>query len=477
MTATASTDLAVLTFRVGGATMSVSSDRVAEVLRRPLVTRVPHAPACVLGVSSLRGRVVPVVSAARLLDRPERAETSASRTLLLDLDQPLALAVDAVIGLNHLTAAPSSGGLFVEDGDAVRAVDLDGALEAAFGRTVARIGGARAATSARPEAEAVAEETRLVLTFGIGAQTHALALDAVEEVTDLPAGLAALPHGERADLGVAPYRKGVLPVVDLAALLGLEPSGAGGRLLVVRLGDALVGLRIDRFGAILRVPESAVAPTPALLNRGGGEAAVESVARLTDGTVVSLLAPDRLFRAEALEAIMADGRQALDAKAAAAQDGGSESFVIFALGGETYGLPIADVQEVVAVPESLVRVPKAPVFIEGVMNLRGRVVPVIDQGRRFGAAPAAGLSRKVIVARAGPLIAGFVVDAVSAIRSFSRAELGEPSELLQDDRRLFDRVAQTAAGEVILLVDPAALLEQAEADVLATLTAEAESAS
>ena len=58
--------------------------------------------------------------------------------------------------------------------------------------------------------------------------------------------------------------------------------------------------------------------------------------------------------------------------------------VIFRLGAEEFGVPIMSVQEIVRVPEVLTRVPHTPPFVEGVINLRGIVLPVIDQRARLG---------------------------------------------------------------------------------------------
>src|ERR1700685_2566182 len=55
----------------------------------------------------------------------------------------------------------------------------------------------------------------------------------------------------------------------------------------------------------------------------------------------------------------------------------------FRIGRETFGLPIAMVREIVRVPE-ITSVPNAPDYIEGVINLRGRIIPVIDLRKRFG---------------------------------------------------------------------------------------------
>lgn len=466
--------LSVLKFRVANAVMAVRSGSVDEVTRATLVTRVPHAPPCVLGVSNVRGRVVPLVSAARLLELEERVASSAGRTIVLDLDPPLALAVDEVIGMGWIDAPiDGSGSLFLDDDEAVRAIDLVGALDRAFGMGSIRVGasGQAAGFDAAEAPNTSIDMTRLILTFAVGGQVQALALGVVEEVMDIPDAIAALPHGQQADLGVIPYRNGVLPVVDLASLLGLQVADARGKLVVMRIGDALAGLRVDRLEIIRRVADADVTAAPALLNRGGGEAAVEAIIRVDQNRVVSLLTPERLFRADALEKIMSDGRREL--QIAAIADDESESFLLFQLGEETYGLPIGDVQEVISVPEVISRVPNSPAFIEGVINLRGQVIPLIDQAGRFGASTGARASRKVIVTRSEGLHAGFIVDGVSAIRAIPGRDLAAPSDLLAGERRVFNRIARLIGGDVVLIVDPKALLDQAEADVVAALAKEA----
>ncbi|MGH6972048.1 MAG: chemotaxis protein CheW, partial [Caulobacteraceae bacterium] len=111
----------------------------------------------------------------------------------------------------------------------------------------------------------------------------------------------------------------------------------------------------------------------------------------------------------------------------------------------------------------------------GVMALRGRAVPVIDQRGRFGVGDAPpGARPRVIVARIGDLTAGFAVDAISAILELPADRLTPTPELTREAARLFDRVAQIEeGGRVILLVNPRELLDRAERDVVAALAAEA----
>lgn len=117
----------------------------------------------------------------------------------------------------------------------------------------------------------------------------------------------------------------------------------------------------------------------------------------------------------------------------------------------------------------LIKLPKAPAFIEGVLNLRGKVTPVlIDQRSRFQAEAAATDARpRIVVTTIDGRQAGFIVDSVSEILSLTEAQMEATPEVTADAGRLFNRVATLDGGErLILLVDPRELLDRAEHDLL-----------
>ncbi|MHB8959658.1 MAG: chemotaxis protein CheW [Candidatus Limnocylindrales bacterium] len=89
--------------------------------------------------------------------------------------------------------------------------------------------------------------------------------------------------------------------------------------------------------------------------------------------------------------------------------------VVFALGDERYGLEIATVFEIIR-EQPITAVPQAPASVQGVINLRGRIIPVVDLRERFGLAPAdtSGTSR-VVVCDANGLRVGLIVDGVSEV--------------------------------------------------------------
>lgn len=89
--------------------------------------------------------------------------------------------------------------------------------------------------------------------------------------------------------------------------------------------------------------------------------------------------------------------------------------VTFSIGSEEFGVDILKVIEIIRMME-ITKVPKAPVFVEGVINLRGLVIPIIDLRRRFGLQDKADDSdTRIIVIEINGMSVGFVVDSVSEV--------------------------------------------------------------
>ncbi len=94
---------------------------------------------------------------------------------------------------------------------------------------------------------------------------------------------------------------------------------------------------------------------------------------------------------------------------------GGAQLVTFRLGEEQFGVPIGAVQEIVRLPD-VTPVPEAPWFVEGVINLRGRIIPVIDLGRRLRL-PDRPRTRKtrILIVETDRRQVGLIVDAASEV--------------------------------------------------------------
>jgi purine-binding chemotaxis protein CheW len=89
--------------------------------------------------------------------------------------------------------------------------------------------------------------------------------------------------------------------------------------------------------------------------------------------------------------------------------------VTFRLLGEEFGLPILDVREIIRMTD-ITPVPQAPSFVEGVINLRGQIIPIVDLRKRFGIDPKElNEQTRIVVAELGATVIGLIVDAVSEV--------------------------------------------------------------
>jgi purine-binding chemotaxis protein CheW len=439
-----------LVFTLAGERMALPAASVREVVALPKLTRVPHAPAALLGLGNIRGTVMPVVSASGLLGRAE----TAALVVVLDRAEPVGLAVSDVPRLAE------------GDDAASRLLEIDALLANAFRGGTAG-GGRRVslAVSAAVETGAVAETIGL-LGFTIAGQAFALPLQQIEALLALPEDITLLPGADEVALGAVAHRGTLLPLLDLRVLLHLPRAPAAKpRIVVTRIKGAAVGLRVDAVDAVLHAAEAEIDAVPAVLTRGHAEAKIQAILRRDGGRLVSLLASDHLVKESVMDRMRADtaGPSATEERCVEA----IEQFLIFTLGDETFGMPVGAVREVAVMPERLTRLPKAPGFVEGVMNLRGDAIPVIDQRRRFGVAGAASGQRRLIIAAVSDLVAAFAVDAVTQVLRVPVSRLRAAPEL-GEGARVFDRITSLEDGaRMVLVIEPKELLDRAERDLLA----------
>ncbi|HHU31165.1 MAG: chemotaxis protein CheW [Zhaonellaceae bacterium] len=131
-----------------------------------------------------------------------------------------------------------------------------------------------------------------------------------------------------------------------------------------------------------------------------------------------------------------------------------EQLVVFSLAGETYGVDISVVHEIIRM-QAITKVPRTPHFVEGVINLRGRIVPVIDLHKRFnlGDSEETQHSRIIVVEVAGVTV-GMIVDSVSEVLRLPTSNIEPPPPVITNS---IDSAYLRAVGkwqeQLIILLD------------------------
>jgi purine-binding chemotaxis protein CheW len=134
----------------------------------------------------------------------------------------------------------------------------------------------------------------------------------------------------------------------------------------------------------------------------------------------------------------------------------------FKVGRETYGVPITSLHEIVRVPE-ITAVPDAPDYMEGVINLRGKIVSVIDLRKRFHESKTA-LNRRnrILVVEHGGRLSGLIVDSASEVIKIPTADVEPAPTVLQDGGLNCVTGLGKYHGRLIVLLDISKLLENSE---------------
>jgi len=134
----------------------------------------------------------------------------------------------------------------------------------------------------------------------------------------------------------------------------------------------------------------------------------------------------------------------------------------FRIGQETFGLPIGIVREIVRVPE-ITPVPNAPIYIEGVINLRGRIIPVVDLRKRFGG-DIAELNKKsrVVVVELESRVVGLIVNSASEVLRIPPSDIEPPQNIFQEGEINFITGVGKLKGRLVMLLDLSKILEGVE---------------
>ncbi len=484
-----------VTFVCNGGVFAVDMAPVQEIIRVPETVRVPMAPKALDGLANLRGKVLPIVSLARTFGFADKPHDDATRAVVIDLGQPLGFVVDRVASVvnvephqmaevDAISATVDSQllkGLLKDVGGHAMTMVLDfervianefAHIAALSGTRADRLGVARAESLLPSRDEGDNSDELQLVSFEVASQEYAVAIENVQEIVQFPDDIVRVPGAQSHVVGVMTLRQRLLPLVSLRRIFGLPDKidHESSRIVVIALGALSVGVVTDSVNEVLRVSKSVVDPMPGLLAREADMSDITQICRLDGGKrLVSILSADNMFRSRVVsEALKAVEQQASeesgmdkDQESQTVSRDDEEQLVVFRLDKEEFGVPIASVQEIVRVPEMLTHVPRSPDFVEGVINLRGAVLPVIDQRVRLGLPTQERNDRqRIMVFLLNGVRTGFIVDSVTEVLKIHRSAISAAPCLSAEQARLIGRVANLEKQKrMIQLLDPAHLLE------------------
>jgi purine-binding chemotaxis protein CheW len=441
----------LVTFRIAKEEFAFPMEHVREILRVQTPNQVPDVPDYVLGVVTVRGRILPVIDLRRLLQQRSLADEFA------DQSRPLRLEYERWIAETEKTLASDAHS------------KVDASITEQLRKSLAETN-----SSSQVLMESLAKvrgsNERAIKQL----QDRGKHEESGEYEAAHASGQEGLSAGREAVAALQRFEEQIEKHIQ-------EDQ----RIIVVDAEGAVLGLVVDRVSEVLNVPRRLVEAPPAITAGGGME--LLGLAKLNDGArLIMLLDVAHLVKDEKLPDVgksslaalqgagKEDGNSDMHDSARDAQGLGEIQLVTFLLGEEEYGIPISQIQEIDRLAK-ITKVPKAAPFIEGVTNLRGEVIPVLNTRKRFDMEVKAPDDRtRIIIVDLGGVKTGLVVDSVRQVLNLAKKDIAPPPEAIGSgiDQRFISGIGKVDAGKrMIVLLDVEKILSQQEQMELSTVKA------
>lgn len=461
----------LVVFRVGEEEFALRLLNIKEIIRVPPMTKVPNVPHYVNGLCSLRGELLPVLDSRKLFGMPEQEFGESSRIIVADIHgKKVGLLTDRVsevisIEETEVREPPASikgidgeiinGILILNDGKRVVMI-LDAEKIIKAGDIDAVENAQHAPVINLSDAEMKEEEEQIVI-FNIGMGEYAFNINYVKEIIRLP-DIIKVPNTADYIDGVFSIRNQLLAAINPGSLLGmgLKPSDEHSRVVIINNGSLSYGVIVDKVSHVVRVQKELFKESGQDANYIGTEF-VKGIYNLNNGKrLVMVLEPQKLISLEELKGVLeADHSKTVnDISLYAGESDNHLEYVVFKLDEEEYGIGINNVLEINRIGE-ITRFPGAPSFIDGMVDLRGDVIPILNLRRLFDLRDSDSCNAsKFLVVEFEKKKIGFMIDSVSEVLRVSKTCLEEAPEVFKGNEQdsYIEKIAKLNDGKRVVLI-------------------------
>ncbi|WP_137166148.1 chemotaxis protein CheW [Salinimonas lutimaris] len=283
------------------------------------------------------------------------------------------------------------------------------------------------------------------VSFIIGEENFAFPMEAVGEIIRVPT-MVEVPLGPVQMLGLANLRGSVLPVYDLRCVL-LGHSGEQtdtSRVVVVESSLGVTGFLVDRVARVYSVSKDAVDTSRSKQNDSSiSYDYLDGLVKQSDQPIEQILNVGRLVEAqvnmvaaEKRSAISIGGSKKLNQETEQVEEEQLQQLVCFSLNQQEFAFHLQDVGEIVRIPDDISLLPDSHPSVLGLVNMRGKIIPIVDLSMNLGMNPCQmNDNARIIIVHANQSEAGsvgFVVERVSNVVSISPAALEAVPTMFSD---------------------------------------------
>ncbi|MEA3314236.1 MAG: chemotaxis protein CheW, partial [Campylobacterota bacterium] len=422
----------ILSVKIKGELFAFNGNSVEQILRVPAITRMPLANKGIKGVASVSGQIVTVIDTSVIFideDELNKKDNSIidSRILTIKCNgNNYGLLVDEVMGMD--TVVEENYSLSNEDSKISAIYKKDDKIYQVINECLAisklKLFDYKPVVIDKFDQKDFENQELLVssnsrdtnryLFLTLGDEDFAISLDIAREIIFVPKDITAMSESSENVIGMITLRNELIVAVDLRKMLGVDYSNNIGtkeqRFLILNYNGNSIALLVDSISEVKDIPSESVETLPGKFV----DNKVESVYKSKD-SIVSMVSKKYLINF--LENYSVENSEEKEEEKDNIELEESKDMIevaVFQIAKEEFALGIEDVQEIIRYTE-VTHIPEAPEFVEGVINLRGIVIPIISLPERLGFTKIIDKKSKILVCVIDGERIGLFVDDVNEI--------------------------------------------------------------
>lgn len=454
----------VLLFKANESICGIDSDLVTQILRVPQITKIPFCDESIIGLCHIEGSVISVFDVEKLLfglNYEVDRESQKARILTIKYNETrFSLLVSEVYSnidissatINYTQEANSHIiGIIKTKENIIQILDPIKLLN-----KVKKIEMPKNEISDNSKTVAISkkidEKQKKYLFFRLGDEGFAINSELIREIIVPSSELTQISDAPKELLGIMTLRDEVIGIIEFAELFDKKRvASEHNKIIIIQSTKGVAGLYVDSIIDIRDISDSALEPLPQIYNHGKFEAIC-----MLDGSIFSII-DDKILHAQ-IEKTNFDGllniKKETQTKDEAKEDSNVE-VVIFFVGDNEYAIETSLVQEIIRFTK-ITQLPGSPDYLLGIMNLRGRIIPILSLHKRLQETQKQSDDAKIVVCTYKNSSIGFVVDGISEVLEISSLLLKEyknKDTIIEGAIALKDRVIQKLSLDKYLLED------------------------
>jgi len=410
----------ILQIRLGDEYFGIDSDDSNQILRVPIITSIPLANNSLSGIVVLNGKIVPVLDLKKVLGIGSvDAKKDASRIITLNVDgEDIAILVDEVVDALNMDESNYDEntsednfiiGFYKQKDDLIQIIEpksiiKDDMIEGFEPIEVEKI------SDDIEDVTSKSMDTDRYLFFASKQEFFAVDIELVAELIFVPDDITPIAGTQNSNLGAITLRDEVIDVFDFNLVFGFEAvdlKSDDARLLILRDENKKLALCVENIQEIKDIDLSKIEA----LSGSMGDNKIQSLYK-DDKNIISIVS-STYFRGLIDEFSVTTQTQTFSQE----QKNGSSNMrelAVFAIEKEEFAFDIESVQEIITYQE-VTPLPESDEYIDGVINLRGSIIPVVNLPKKLNFEANLTDKSKIVVCIIDDEKVGFLVDDVNDI--------------------------------------------------------------